>query len=259
MSTSVVRENIRIFEGCDPTIHLIVILWPEYLNHRVTCPRHWEIYNPSWRLRDIQRWSALIQNTFRSVSALFITWNLWTALNQLWTALKTKIFRAKNQRWSSAASALIFSETELISADVYHVLWISAEKRQNYKTALFSADYIRDLNPGSSFMLELVIQCFFMMTIYHVSKCSNSSKICLPLFNFPWIFCFSDYLQYVSLSTKWHTCYLNLNLASSCRAEIGKNIVCCSIFLYKFLYVSEKFSKKFIWSIKVFWKKNCLM
>ena len=29
---------------------------------------------PDWCLRDIQRWSALIQNTFRSVPALFNTW-----------------------------------------------------------------------------------------------------------------------------------------------------------------------------------------
>ena len=45
-------------------------------------------------------------------------------------------------------SELISSEIELISADVYHVLWISAEKRQNYETALFSADYLWDFNPG---------------------------------------------------------------------------------------------------------------
>ena len=49
---------------------------------------------------------------------------------------------------SQKKSELISSETELISADVYRVLWISAEKRQNYETALFSADYLCDLNPG---------------------------------------------------------------------------------------------------------------
>ena len=41
---------------------------------------------PGWRLRDIQRWSALIQNTFRSVSALFITWK---SLNSADSALNS--------------------------------------------------------------------------------------------------------------------------------------------------------------------------
>ena len=36
------------------------------------------------------------------------------------------------------------------SADVYHVLWISAGKRQNYETALFSADYLWNFNPGTN-------------------------------------------------------------------------------------------------------------
>ena len=53
--------------------------------------------NPGWRLRDIQRWSALIQSNFWSNSALFITWkslksaNL--ALNQRW---KRKLQSKKN-------------------------------------------------------------------------------------------------------------------------------------------------------------------
>ena len=109
---------------------------------------------PGWRLRDIQRWSALIQNTFRSVSALFITWKSlnsadsalnsaenanfqsWkSALKQRWFSLKQSWFRAeqrwfslkqlwnwkfseqKNQRWIRAVSALIFSETELIFSE----------------------------------------------------------------------------------------------------------------------------------------------
>ena len=41
---------------------------------------------PGWRLRDIQRWSALIQNTFRSVSALLITWK---SLNSADSALNS--------------------------------------------------------------------------------------------------------------------------------------------------------------------------
>ena len=49
---------------------------------------------PGWRLRDIQRWSALIQNTFRSVSALFITWK---SLNSADSALNS----AENGKFQS--------------------------------------------------------------------------------------------------------------------------------------------------------------
>ena len=49
---------------------------------------------PGWRLREIQRWSALIQNTFRSVSALFITWK---SLNSADSALN----RAENGNFHS--------------------------------------------------------------------------------------------------------------------------------------------------------------
>ena len=62
--------------------------------------------------------STLIQNNFRSVSALFITWNLRTAIIQLWTTQKTqKIFR--EFLWNSA-------DSDLTSADLF---WNSAEQR----------------------------------------------------------------------------------------------------------------------------------
>ena len=51
---------------------------------------------PGWRLRDIQRWSALTQNTFRSVSALFITWK---SLKQRWFRAEQRWFPLK-QRWT---------------------------------------------------------------------------------------------------------------------------------------------------------------
>ena len=81
-----------------------------------------------WRLRDIQRWSALIQNTFRSVSALFITWN---SLNSADSALNS----AENGNFQSSKSALkqrCFSSdflwnsacSELNSADFH---WNSAD------------------------------------------------------------------------------------------------------------------------------------
>ena len=85
--------------------------------------------------KENQRWTALIQSCFslkQRCSALKQRWFF-----QFWTALIQR------------KSELISSETELISADVYRVLWISAEKRQNYETALFSADYLWDFNPGT--------------------------------------------------------------------------------------------------------------
>ena len=86
--------------------------------------------------------------------------------NQRFSALKTLCFRAKKisteQRWFRADShwngadvfqfwtALNQRKTELISADVFHILWISAENCQKFETALFSADYLWDFNMGSS-------------------------------------------------------------------------------------------------------------
>ena len=59
---------------------------------------------------DVSETFSADQLWFRILSGLFqrcsLPENLWTALIQLWTALKTEIFRAKNQRWNSAVSAL---------------------------------------------------------------------------------------------------------------------------------------------------------
>ena len=55
---------------------------------------------------DVSEKFSADQLWFRILSGLFqrcsIPENFWTALIQLWTALKTEIFRVKNQRWSSA-------------------------------------------------------------------------------------------------------------------------------------------------------------
>ena len=47
-------------------------------------------------------------------------------------------------------SELISSVSELICADLFHVLWISAEKRQISGTAMLSADYCCDFNSGGT-------------------------------------------------------------------------------------------------------------
>ena len=69
---------------------------------------------------DVSETFSADQLWFRILSGLFqrcsLPENLWTALIQLWTALKTEIFRAENQRWNSAVSPLIFSETALIQS-----------------------------------------------------------------------------------------------------------------------------------------------
>ena len=83
-----------------------------------------------------------------------------SALDKGCSALKIPCFRAKKisaeQRWFSLEqrwilqfwTALIQRKSELISADVFHILWISTEKRQNSETALLSADYLWDFNSG---------------------------------------------------------------------------------------------------------------
>ena len=76
----------------------------------------------SWRLEDIQRWSARIQKWFSSDSSLFNTWKLleiakisralnqpWAALFQHWLPLEQLYFHLK-QPWR----ALIFDDFRII-------------------------------------------------------------------------------------------------------------------------------------------------
>ena len=89
-----------------------------------------------------------------------------SALNQNCSVLETQCFRAKKIALNSADSELILFETELnfsvlISADVFHVPWISIEKRQTSETALFSADYLWDLNSGGKAKPKCVSQLPF--------------------------------------------------------------------------------------------------
>ena len=72
-------------------------------------------------------------------TALIRRWSLWNRgvhrwSFRFWTALTHK------------SSVLISSETMLMSADVFHVLWISAGKRSTSEEALFSSGYLWDLS-----------------------------------------------------------------------------------------------------------------
>ena len=77
---------------------------------------------------DVSETFSADQLWFRILSGLFqrcsLPENLWTALIQLWTALKTEIFRAKNQRCFSADFLWNTADSELNSADF---LWNSAD------------------------------------------------------------------------------------------------------------------------------------
>ena len=78
---------------------------------------------------DLSETFSADQLWFRILSGLFqrcsLPENLWTALIQLWTALKTEIFRAKNQRCFGADFLWNSADSELNSADF---LWNSPEQ-----------------------------------------------------------------------------------------------------------------------------------
>ena len=95
-----------------------------------------------------QLWFRILSGLFQRCS---LPENLWTALIQLWTALKTEIFRAKNQRWNSAVSALFFSETALIQS------WTALTSSE---TALNSADFwiIQNVNFWLIFLFFKIFQ-----------------------------------------------------------------------------------------------------
>ena len=106
---------------------------------------------------DVSETFSADQLWFRILSGLFqrcsLPENLWTALIQLWTALKTEIFRAKYQRWNSAVSALIFSETALIQS------W----------TALISSE--RALNSADFWIIQN--ENFLLILHFFQSLCEN--------------------------------------------------------------------------------------
>ena len=112
--------------------------------------------------KENQRWTVLIQSCFSLKQRCSVLKQRCSVLKQRCSALK--------QRWIFQFwTALIQRKSELISADVFHILWISAEKCQNYETPLFSADYLWDFNPGcyvriwttGNFLLDPSIECSF--------------------------------------------------------------------------------------------------
>ena len=74
---------------------------------------------------------------------------LISELIQSKSALKTQCFRAKKSALNSAEFFRSEQRWFRERADPFHVLWITAEKRQISETALFSADYLWNFNPGS--------------------------------------------------------------------------------------------------------------
>ena len=105
---------------------------------------------PGWGLRGFQR-------CFSSDSELWILWkSLISAENSTFQSSKISAVQCWNfQFWTAPIqrkSEMIWSETALISAGISRVLWISAEHRWKTpisETALFSAGYLWDFNPGS--------------------------------------------------------------------------------------------------------------
>ena len=89
---------------------------------------------------DVSETFSADQLWFRILSGLFqrcsLPENLWTTLIQLWTALKTEIFRAKNQRWNSAVQLWNRADSELNSVDF---LWNSSETG-NFQSKKISAE-----------------------------------------------------------------------------------------------------------------------
>ena len=73
--------------------------------------------SPGSRLRDIQRWSSLIQNNFRSVSALFITWKSLNSADSALNSAENENFQSQDSALKSVDSELFLSETALFSSE----------------------------------------------------------------------------------------------------------------------------------------------
>ena len=129
-----------------------------------------QICYPGWHHpRDIQRWSALIQNNFRHFSALFFTWK---SLNSADSALNSAENKKNSELRSSAVSALIQSWTALIPSE----------------TALNSADFWQIQNYNGLFFLFSkfweVLQFWGTLWIFSAqfAKRSGQQKFSSPIF-----------------------------------------------------------------------------
>ena len=115
-----------------------------------------------------QRCTALIQRWFflkQRCSALLNAEILSSELNGL----------KEDQSWSAIK--------QLTSADVFHVIWISGDKRQISETALLSSDYLWDVNPGSfcETFCQKTWEIFVIQTFY---QCKAVPRAWLePLFS----------------------------------------------------------------------------
>ena len=123
------------------------------------------LHNFGGNLRFLNTKNAVLMTT----ASVFITSEyvitIWYSHLIVLISELTQCKSALNQRWSSNFSdqrksalishdsELILSESVLFSADVFQVLWISAEKREISETALFNADYLWDFNPGNIVLL----------------------------------------------------------------------------------------------------------
>ena len=131
------------------------IINQHFVNHPgLTSQRHSALISSDWEY---------FQVCFSAVHNLKVSDYRWIGSEKRWkrkfSEQRTSALNTADSFWNNAElllfwtaliqwkSELISSETELISADVFHFLWISAEKRQISKTALFSADYLWDFNP----------------------------------------------------------------------------------------------------------------
>ena len=129
-------------------------------------------------------WNSSETGNFQSkkISAESELFQRWFSLKQSWFSLKqrwnTKFSEQKNQRWIRAVSALIFSETELNSADF---LWHSAEKPkiQSKKNQLWISAVSALIFPET----ELITTEAFWNSSYHSwfspETTLNIPQICL--------------------------------------------------------------------------------
>ena len=115
----------------------------------------------------------------------------WTALIFSETTLKLGIFRAKNQRWIRAVSALIFSETELIFSETALKHQIVRAKNQLWISAVSALIFSET---------ELITVEAFWNSSYH-SWFSPETTLNIPEFCVFQFLSSPDFLQFFSRET----------------------------------------------------------
>ena len=122
---------------CVPSLRKRIVSWCLWSNLMFKI-----LVSPGWPLRDIQRWSALIQNTFRSVSALLINWKSLSSSDFLWNSVEQSWF-LNNSEWQFLVTFHIFQNFSKYFNFRHITLAFSPVYEKKWATEIYFSNFVQ--------------------------------------------------------------------------------------------------------------------